>query len=93
MNDMFKDTEMVMRESYIKYMEDDNKYHKKLVDAEKKVIEALALLGCEYDRLKATELTNLLCWHQIPPNEIGGNDSKYNKWREIVVIDPTAHLK
>ena len=49
------------------------------MDVEEKATEALDHVGCEYDQLKPTELTYLLHWHQIPPNEIGINDANYNK--------------
>ena len=50
-------------------------------------------MGCEYDGLKATKLSDILCWHQITPNEIGGKDANYNKWQEICVLYPLAYLK
>ena len=63
------------------------------MDVEEKATEALARVSCEYDRLKATELTDLLCWHQIPPNEIDGKDANYDKWQDIRGVDPLAYLK
>ena len=50
-------------------------------------------MGCEYDRVKATELSDLIHWHQIPPNKIGGKDANYDKWQDICEVDPPAHLK
>ena len=64
-------------------MEDDKKYRKKMTEVEEKATEALACVGCEYDRLKATKLADILCWHQITPNAIGGKDAKYKNWQDI----------
>ena len=64
-------------------MEDDKKARKKLTDVEEKATEALARVGSDFERLKATELTDLLRWYQVPSNELGGNYANYNKWLEI----------
>ena len=55
-------------------MEDDKKYRKKLADVEEKATEALARVGSDFGQLKATEITYLLCWYQVPRNELGGKD-------------------
>ena len=55
--------------------------------------EALARVGSNFDRLKATDLTDLLRWYQVPPNEHGRKDSNYNKWLEILWVDPPHYLK
>ena len=74
-------------------MEDDKKARKKLTDVEEKATEALARVGSDFERLKATELTDLLRWYQVPPNELGGKDANYNKWLEICGVVPPSYLK
>ena len=56
-------------------MEDDKKTLKKLMEVEEKDIEALVCDGSQYKQLKAADLVNLLHWHQLPPNEIGGKEA------------------
>ena len=87
-NETFKATEMGVRENDIKAMEGDKKDRKKLMDVKDKVMEVLARVGCEYDQLKLTELIDILRWHQIPPDEIDGKDSNYDKWQDICGVDP-----
>ena len=85
--------EMDSREEEIKAMEDDKKSRKKLTDVKEKVTEVLACVGSDFNRLKATELIDLLRWYQVPPNELGGKDANYNKWLEICGVDPPPYLK
>ena len=74
-------------------MEDDKKARKKLTDVEEKATEALARVGSDFERLKATELTDLLRWYQVPLNELGGKDANCNKWLDICGVDPPPYLK
>ena len=74
-------------------MEDDKKSRKKLTDLEEKSTEALARVGSDFDWLKATDLTDLLLWYQVPPNKLGGKGANYNKWMEIFGVEPPPYLK
>ena len=74
-------------------MEDDKKYRKNLADVEEKATEALACVGSDFDQLKANEITYLLCWYQVPRNELGGKDANYNTWLDIYGVDPPPYLK
>ena len=74
-------------------MEDDKKYRKKMTEVEEKATEALACVGSDFDRLKATDITYLLRWYQVPRNELGGKDANYNTWLDIYGVDPPTYLK
>ena len=78
-NEIFKSMEMGVIENDTKTMEEDKKDFKNLMYVEQKVTEALDHVDCEYDQLKATDLIDILRWHQIPPNEICGKDANYDK--------------
>ena len=92
-NEMFKSMEMDSIEKGIKSMEDGKKSRKNLAYVEDKAMEALACVGSDFDQLKATKLTDLLRWYQVPPNKLGGKDSNYNKWLKIYGVDPPPYLK
>ena len=92
-NDMFKSTEMDVREKEIKAMEKDKEVRSKLENFEGRATEALMRVGCDYVKLKGTELVDILRWHQIPSNEIGGVAANYKKWLELCGEDPPTYLK
>jgi hypothetical protein len=85
--------EMDVREKEIKAMEKDKEVRSKLEKFEGRATEALMRVGCDYVKLKGTELVDILRWHQIPSNEIGGVAANYKKWLELCGEDPPTYLK
>ena len=91
-NEVFKVMEMSTREKDIKDMEDDKEACKKLMEVKERSIKVLVCVGSQYKGLKAADLFNILCWHQSPPNEIGGKKANYEKKEEIFGIEPPAYF-